>query len=258
MGWYLSFSSLKSSLIFLSQIVTVVRAAGPAAVPLGSAGTFVVLAKSGVSTVPQSIIDGNVGVSPAASSSLTGFSLIRTGTFAASLQVVGEIFAADFTSPTPSQLTTAVLNMQTAFADAANRVNPNFLNLGSGKFAPWTLLHTGNIGGLTLTPGLYKWTNSVSIPSTLTISGTSSDTWIFQVAGGLSSAAGVRINLAGGASASNIVWVVSGSVTLGSTSHFEGILLGATSATLETGATMNGRVLVQTAAALQKATLIQP
>ncbi|EIM91127.1 ice-binding protein [Stereum hirsutum FP-91666 SS1] len=231
----------------LPKIVTVVLAAGPAAVPLGSAGTFVILAKSGVSTVPQSIIDGNIGVSPAASSSLTGFSLTKAGTFAASHQVIGELYAADFTSPTPSQLTTAISDMQTAFVNAAGRVNPDFLNLGSGS-----------IGGLTLKPGLYKWTNSVSIPSTVTISGTSSDTWIFQISGGLSSAAGVKVILAGGARASNIVWVVSGAVTLGSTSHFEGVLLGATSATLVTGATMNGRVLVQTAAALQKATLIEP
>lgn len=108
--------------------------------------------------------------------------------------------------------------------------------------------------------------------------------WIFQISGGLSSAVGVRIILAGGALASNIVWVVSGmsnlwnshslchccrktrlipltligAVTLGGDSHFEGVLLGATSATLITGATMNGRVLVQTAASLQKATVIQP
>ncbi|EIM90588.1 antifreeze protein [Stereum hirsutum FP-91666 SS1] len=234
-----------SAILFV--FVTVVLAAGPAAVPLGSAGTFAILAKAAVSTVPPSSIDGNVGVSPSASSFLTGFALTKIGTFATSTQVIGELLAADFTPPTPGQLTTAVSNMETAFVDAAGRVNPDFINLSSGK-----------IGGLTLSPGLYKWTTSVSIPSTLTISGTASDTWIFQISGGLSSAVGVRIILAGGALASNIVWVVSGAVTLGGDSHFEGVLLGATSATLITGATMNGRVLVQTAASLQKATVIQP
>lgn len=77
---------------------------------------------------------GNVGVSPAAASFLTGFSLIAdsTNTFATSPQVVGKLFAANQAVPTPSQLTVAVLNMQTAFTDATGRANPNSLNLGAG------------------------------------------------------------------------------------------------------------------------------
>lgn len=78
-------------------------------------------------------LDGNVGVSPSASSFLTGFALTKIGTFATSTQVIGELLAADYTPPTPGQLTTAVSNMETAFVDAAGRVNPDFINLSSGE-----------------------------------------------------------------------------------------------------------------------------
>jgi len=64
--------------------------------------------------------------------------------------VVGNVYAADYTSPTPSNLTTAVSDMQTAYTDAAGRTTPDFLNLGAG-----------NISGLNLAPGLYKWGTGV-------------------------------------------------------------------------------------------------
>ncbi|KAF8887364.1 ice-binding protein [Infundibulicybe gibba] len=232
----------------LSTISTLALAAGPAAVNLGTAANFAIVAKSGVSTVPDSVITGNIGLSPAAGTFLTGFSLQKTSTvFATSTQVTGMLFAADFTSPTPSVLTTAVLDMQTAQVDAAGRPNPDSFNLGAGT-----------IGGLTLAPGLYKWTSGLVIAANLIISGAATDTWIFQISGTLSLAAAKSIILAGGARTQNIVWVVSGAVTLGTTSHFEGILIASTSVALTTGATMNGRILSQTAVALQKATVVQP
>lgn len=79
---------------------------------------------------------GNIGVSPAAGTALTGFSLVLSalGTSASSTQVTGQLMAASYKSPTPSQLLTAIANMQTAYTDAAGRVNPNFNNLGSGMF----------------------------------------------------------------------------------------------------------------------------
>jgi len=77
---------------------------------------------------------GDIGLSPAAGTFLTGWSLTRSpsGTFSTSTQCVGSLFAADYTSPTPSKLTTAVFDMQTAAVDAASRTGPNFLNLGAG------------------------------------------------------------------------------------------------------------------------------
>ncbi|KAJ7363080.1 antifreeze protein [Mycena albidolilacea] len=237
-----------SSTLIISFLTALsgVSAVGPAAVNLRTAANFAVLAKTGVSTVPPSVITGNVAVSPIAATGLTGFSLTvdSTGQFSTSAQVVGHLFASSYAVPTPATLTAAISDMGTAFTDATGRVNPNFSNLA-----------TGAIGGLILAPGLYKWTTGVSIGSDITITGGATDTWIFQVAGTLTIATGKRMTLAGGALASNIVWVVSGSVTAAAGSHIEGVVLGKTSITLQTGATANSRLLAQTAVALQKATV---
>ena len=137
--------------------------------------------------------------------------------------------------------------MQTAYTDAAGRSNPDFLNLGAGI-----------IGGLTLVPGLYKWTSGVTIPSNVTISGGTNDVWIFQVAGTLTMSSAVKIILRGGAQARNIFWQTSGAVTLGTTSHFEGTILGMTGINLQTGASINGRLLAQTEVTLQMNTVTKP
>ena len=137
--------------------------------------------------------------------------------------------------------------MQTAYTDAAGRSNPNYFNLGAG-----------NIGGKTLRRGLYKWTSSVIIPTNVTISGGPYDVWIFQVAGTLTMSSAVKITLTGGAQAKNIFWQVAGAVTLGTTSHFEGIILGKTGINMQTGASINGRLLAQTAVTLQKNTVKKP
>ncbi|KAJ7022424.1 antifreeze protein [Mycena alexandri] len=230
----------------LCILIARVAALGPAAVNLRTAANYAILSKSGVSTVPPSVISGSIGTSPIAATGLTGFSLTvdPTGQFSTSAQVVGKLFAASYSAPTPATLTVAIGDMGTAFTDATGRVNPNFNNLASGA-----------IGGLVLAPGLYKWTSGVTIGSDVTITGTATDTWIFQVAGTLSVAAGKKIVLAGGALASNIVFVVNGAVSVAAGAHIEGVILGKTSITLLTGATANGRLLSQTAVALQKATV---
>ncbi|KAJ7337407.1 antifreeze protein, partial [Mycena albidolilacea] len=224
-----------------------VVALGPAAVNLRSAANHAILAKSGVSTVPPSVITGSVGVSPIAATGLTGFSptVDSTGQFSTSAQVTGKLFAASYSAPTPSTLTVAIGDMGTAFTDAAGRVNPNFTNLGSGA-----------IGGRILTPGLYNWSSAVGIGSDVIILGGllsgATDTWIFQVSGGLSIAAGARVILAGGARTSNIVWVVSGTISATAGAHLEDVILGKSSITLLTGATANSRLLSQTTVVLQK------
>ncbi|KAJ7641641.1 antifreeze protein [Roridomyces roridus] len=232
--------------IFLLTALSSVNALGPAPVNLRTAANFAILAKSGVSTVPPSVIVGAVAVSPIAATGLTGFSLTVDSTkqFATSSQVTGHLLAASFAAPTPATLTVAIGDMGTAFTDATSRVNPNFTNLASGA-----------IGGLVLAPGLYKWTSAVGIAADVTITGAATDTWIFQVAETFSVAAGKRVLLAGGASAANIVWVVSGAVSAGAGAHLEGVVLGKTSITLLTGASANSRLLAQTAVALQKATV---
>ncbi|KAJ7149681.1 antifreeze protein [Mycena filopes] len=223
-----------------------VVALGPAAVNLRTAANYAILTKSGVSTVPPSVITGAIGTSPIAATGLTGFSLTvdSTGQFSTSVQVVGHLTAASYSAPTPATLTVAIGDMMTAFTDATGRVNPNFSNLASGA-----------VGGLVLVPGLYKWSSAVTVLSDVTISGTSTDTWIFQVSGTLTVAAGKKMVLVGGALAKNIVWVVSGSVSAAAGAHLEGVILGQTSISLLTGATANSRLLAQTFVALQKATV---
>jgi hypothetical protein len=224
-------------------------AKGPAPVGLGTAGNYAILAKSGVSSVPSSMVTGDIGLSPAAASYLTGFSLVAdsTNVFATSPQIVGKAYAADYAVPSPSNLTTAVSNMESAYSDAAGRPTPDFLELG-----------TGNLGGRTLVPGLYKWTSTVTIPADVTLSGGANDVWIFQTTGDLTMDAAKRITLSGGAQAKNVFWQVAGRATFGANAHFEGILLCKTDVTLQTGASMNGRVLSQTEVALQQAIVTQP
>jgi hypothetical protein len=218
-----------------------------AVVDLGAAGNYVILGKSAISNISTSAITGDLGLSPAATSYITGLSLTDATGYATSAQVTGKIYAADMADPTPINLTTAVNNMITAYNDAAGRPSPDFSELG-----------TGNIGGKTLTPGLYKWTNTVTLPSDVTISGGPNDVWIFQVAQDLTMSNAVRINLIGGAQAKNIFWQVAGTVTIGTTAHFEGIILSMTGITFQTGASFKGRALAQTAVVLDGNAVILP
>jgi len=208
-------------------------------VNLGTAANYVIVAKTAINNTSTSAITGELGLSPAATSYITGLALTNATGFATSGQVRGKLYAADMADPTPANLTTAVSNMITAYNDAAGRTLPDFIELG-----------TGNIGGKTLTPGLYKWAGNVTVPADIVISGGANDVWIFQVAGNLSISAAKKVILSGGAQAKNIFWQVAGQTTLGTTSHFEGIILSQTGITLQTGATLNGQALAQTAVIL--------
>ena len=217
-------------------------------VHLGTAGNFAILAKSGISTVPASAITGDIGVSPIAATAVTGFSLVAdaSNTFATCSQVTGRVYAASDAGATPSDLTTAVGDMETAFTDAA------------GRAADVTELGAGAIGGMTLVPGVYKWSSAVTIPTSVTLEGSSTDLWVFEIAQGLTLTSGAAIILTGGARPENVVWQVSGAVTLGTTAHIEGIVLGQTAITLATGASVNGRLLAQTAVTLDSSTVTAP
>lgn len=218
-----------------------------AAVNLGAALNYVILAKSAVNNGPTSAITGDLGLSPAATSYMTGFALTNATGYATSSQVTGNLYAADMATPTPINLTTAVNNMITGYNDAAGRSIPDFVELA-----------TGNIGGRTLTPGLYKWTNTVTAPTSLTISGGANDVWIFQIAGNLSVSSAVNVTLSGGAQAKNIFWQVAGQTTIGTTAHFEGVIICQTGITLLTGASLHGRALAQTAVILNGNAVTRP
>ena len=225
---------------------------GPAPVVMGSiigAGTvtapnYVILAKTTVTTTGTTAITGDLGLSPAAASFYTGFgqTLDSTGCFSTSSLVTGKLFASDYSTggcTTPSLLTTAVGNMQTAYTDAAGRA-PDFTEIGAG-----------NIGGMTLPPGTYKWSSAVLIPTDVTLNGTANDTWIFQIAGGITQASGAQVKLTGGAVAQNVFWQAADVVDIGTTALMQGVILAQTQISLKTGATVNGRLLAQTQVTLQ-------
>ncbi len=221
---------------------------GPAPVVLGTAGNYVILAKTGISTVPTSAITGDMGLSPAAASFLTGWSLIAdsTNVFATSSQVTGKVYAANYAAPTPSNLTTAVTDMMTAYTAAAGRA-PDYTELGAG-----------NIGGMTLPPATYKWSTGVLIPTNVTLNGGPNDVWIFQIAKGITMSSGAKVILTGGALPQNIFWQSAGVVSIGTTAHMEGVILSQTGITLNKGASVNGRLLAQTAVTLNNNVVTAP
>lgn len=219
------------------------QAPGPAPVDLRTAGDFVILTKAGITDVPTSAITGDVGTSP-----ITGAADLLTCT-----EVTGTIYSDDSAGPGPcsvkfpSRLTTAVLDMQHAYTDAAGRPTPDV-----------TELRRGNIGGMTLIPGLYKWSSGVSIPTDVSLSGGPNDVWIFQIAGNFIVSNGVAIHLSGGAQAKNVFWQVAGLGTFGTTSHIEGIVLAKSLIAMQTGASINGRLYSQTAVTLQMNKVMKP
>lgn len=228
---------------------TALLAAGPASVNLGSAGNFTILAKTGISTTGITSIVGDIGVSPAAATYITGFALALpvASAFSTSALVTGKVYAPGYADPTPSNITTAVSDMQTAYTDAMGRTNPTATELGAG-----------NIGGMTLAPGLYKWGTGVTIPTDVTLSGGANDIWIFQIAQNLDVSSAARVVLTGGAQAGNIFWVVAGQTTLGTTAVFNGNILDQTAIVLNTGAVLNGRALAQSQVTLDANTVLFP
>jgi hypothetical protein len=216
---------------------------GQAPVNLGTVESFAILTKTGITDVYESSIVGDVGTSP-----ITGAALLLRCT-----EVVGMVYTVNAAGPLPCRttapnlLTAAVGDMGIAYTDAAGRSIPVATGLGAGE-----------IGGLTIARGLYKWSSGVSIEKDVTLSGGPNDVWIFQIAKTLVQASATRITLAGGAQAKNIFWQVGGIVTIGTTAHFQGVLLAKTLIAFKTGASANGRLLAQTAVTLEQNAITQP
>ena len=217
--------------------------AAQAPVNLRTAGSFAILTKSGITDVPRSTITGNVGASP-----ITGAAIGLTCS-----EVTGTIYSVNADGPLPcrvtnsSLLTTAVHDEETAYTDAAGRTLPKAVNLGAG-----------NIGGLTLTPGLYKWTSNVSISKNVTLAGSADAVWIFQIAGTLTQASATKVILTGGALAKNVFWQSAGAVAIGTTAHIEGTILAKTLIAMKTGSSIHGRLLAQTAVTLEQNVVKRP
>lgn len=216
------------------------------AINLRSTTNFVVLAGSLISNIPTSAITGNIGLSPAAGSMITGFG----GT-----EITGIVYTVDATGPAGSVqnavgLTTAKGDLTIAYNEAAGRTSTDIVLLA------------GNIGGLTLTPGLYKSTGSLEISSgnlTFDAKGNSNAIFIIQIASSLNTTSGRQVFLTGGALASNIYWQVGTSATIGTTSVFKGTIMADQSISLNTGATIEGRLFARIGAVtLSHNTIVAP
>ncbi len=248
-------AALPSGMIFLSLLVAgcttddavlpviPLQTTAQATVNLRSDSGFVILAGSLISNVPTSAVTGNIGLSPASRSFITGFGLT---------EVTGTIYAADDVSPAgvAAMLTAAKGDLTTAYNDAAGRTSTDMV------------LVSGNLGGLTLTPGLYKSSGSLEISSgdlTFDAKGDSNAVFILQMASTLITTSGRHVILSGGAKAANIFWQVGTSATLGTTSVFKGTIMADQSISLNTGAVVEGRLLARIAAVtLAGNTLVKP
>ncbi|MFA6541667.1 MAG: ice-binding family protein [Bacteroidota bacterium] len=243
---------MKKAMIVAALIIpsVVFSQSSPATVDLGSAANFVIMAKTGISTTGVTSVTGDLGISPTAATYVTGFGLIMdpSGTFSTSSLVTGQIYASDYTDPTPSKMTAGISDMETAYTNAAGRTLPDF-----------TELYTGDLTGKTLTRGLYKWGTAVTVSAGgVTISGSSTDIFIFQVAQNFELANGAMVTLIGGAQASNIFWQVAGQVSIGTTAAMKGIILCQTAIVMNTGASLEGRALAQSAVSLDANAVTKP
>ena len=168
------------------------------------------------------------------------------------VEVTGKSYSVDAAGPLPCRITNATLltaavkDMMTAYTNAAGRTLPTATNLGAGE-----------IGGLTIAPGLYKWGTGVSISKDVTLSGGPNDVWIFQIAQTLNQASATKVVLSGGAQAKNVFWQSFGDVTIQASAQFNGVILSQTAINLKTGASVNGQLLAQTQVTLQQNTVTQ-
>jgi hypothetical protein len=243
---------MKLNLFFLSATALINAATAIDKVDLGEAGDYVILTKTGISTVPDSSITGDMGVSPIAATGMTGFALTMDSEddliFSTSVQLAGKAFAPDYSDTMKTELTTAVSAMETAYTNAAGRPNEDSKRINLGK---------GAIGGETLTPGVYTFDTDISITSEVEFKGNADDVFILQTTKNLLQAEGTKVTLSGGAVAKNVFWQVAGHVTVGAGSALEGILLVKTDASFKTGSSLVGRVFAQTRCDLQKASITE-
>jgi hypothetical protein len=228
-------------------------AAGPAPVNLRTAGNFVILTKTGITNVHTSAITGNIGSSPITAAAMDNvFCSEITGTIFGSDAAYtgsGDVTCFAGAAPDNTLVANAVLDLGTAYADAAGRTTPDF-----------TELYAGDISGQTLVPGLYKWGTGVLISTDVTLSGGPNDVWIFQVSGDITQADGSSVLLAGGALPKNIFWQVAGGtgVAIGTGAHFEGVVLAIKGISVNTSSSVNGRLLAHTAVTLDMNAITQP
>jgi len=240
---------MKQKRLFLSIVLSIIIFSSVSvyaadAVNLGTAGNFAILSKSGVTDVPSSSIIGNVGTTPITGAAIGVSCTEVTGT----IYDNNGFYTGGYDSNVLCRLTnagllnTARIDMEAAYVDAAGRTGG--IPIG------------GNIGGMTLGPGVYTTASNLIIPADVILSGNSTDVWIFQIGGTLDISSTKKVILSGGAQASNVFWQVAGVTTLGTYSVFNGNILSGPGVavdeaiSLRTGATLCGRTLSQKAVTL--------
>jgi len=231
-------SAMQSNASLVNASTTTAMSLGP--INLRTANDFTILTETGITTTGTTSILGDIGTSPIAATAITGFGLIMATNNQSSHTpiVTGNVYAATYTAPTPSKMTTAISDMKTAFTTANGITNPS----------PIVNIYAGNISGRVLKAGLYKWSTGVLVTNAgVTLTGGPNDVWVFQIAQNLVVNNSAIITLAGGAQSKNIFWVVSGEATIGTYANFSGIVLSKTLISLNTGAKVTGKLFAQTA-----------
>ena len=236
---------------------------GAGCVDLRTAANYAILAEAGVTYTPAATVSstpkiiGNIGVSPAAASTITGFALDRPAgsAYSTSTLVTGAIYAPGYADPTPANLTTAIGDKLGAYNFAAGMATAGGgLPAGGPNECPGV----GNLGGLTLTPGVYTCTVAVSIPSTTALTFSGAGVYVIKTTQTLTQAANTNVLLTNGALAQNIFWQIASTVSIGQGAHMEGNILSAANIALVTGATVKGRLYSATNVAMDANTVTKP
>lgn len=222
---------------------------GPTAPPLNTVARFGIIAGVGISNNAgfSQIQNMDVGISPGVRSSITGFPPATI--------VNGAIYASDDVAPpgVAAMLIQAKQDLTNAYLFCEGAVSP----------APVAV--SGDQGGKTLAPGIYKTTSTLLIQSgnlTLDAQGDANAVWIFQIATGFTTVggAGGSVILTNGAQAGNVYWQVGSSATIGDNTAFKGNVLALTSITMNSNAVAIGRMLARNAAVVMTNTnfIIKP
>ena len=231
---------------------------------LGTAATYAILAEAGVSYTPTATVSstpkiiGNIGVSPAQASFITGFALDLPagGAYSTSTLVNGAIYASDYAPPTPANLTTAIGDKLAAY-NAAAAMAP--AGGGAAGGSPGVACpNVGDLGGQTLTPGVYTCGIDVQISTGLNLTLSGAGVYVIKSTGTLTQAANTNVLLTNGALPQNVFWQVAGAVSIGAGAHMEGNILSASNIALITGATAKGRLYSATNIAMDANTVTKP
>lgn len=188
---------------------------------LGSAASFAVLGASTVTNTGSSVVTGDLGVSPG--TAVTGFP--------------------------PGSIASGTLHSADASAGAAQNSLTTAYNALASQACNQDL--TGqDLGGKTLTPGVYCFSSTAQLTGTLTLNaqGDTSAVFIFKIGSSLTTASGSSVVVINAGSLCNIFWQVGSSATLGTSTSFAGNILALTSITLNTGASVTGRTLARNGA----------